>query len=221
MPLDLLADTFIVLVAPLLNLLLQNSQQPLLLFAEGLGPLRLLFELMLLVTQALVLLGDPLDSPTLDETEVEALRLGGLLRRWWRVGGVVDHKFRILRHGILDEAVVLNQEELILSIEGLFELHLHGCLAGDFGIFGARLAARGPGIQHLQAALQEMAAQLLAVLVHGQVDLVGAPGIGIRQRLPQHPHGNNVSALVHTAPVPSVLLRTLGEGSNAQLRTRQ
>ena len=33
MPLDLLANTFIVLVAPLLNLLLQNSQQPLLLFA--------------------------------------------------------------------------------------------------------------------------------------------------------------------------------------------
>mmetsp|Transcript_69398 Transcript_69398/g.165337 ORF Transcript_69398/g.165337 Transcript_69398/m.165337 type:complete len:410 (+) Transcript_69398:1237-2466(+) len=220
MPLDLLANTFIVLVAPLLNLLLQNSQQPLLLFAKGLRPLCRLFELVLLVAQALVLLGDLPDAPALDEAEVEALRLGGLLRRGRRVGGVVDHQLRILRHGILDEAVVLDQEELVLSIEGLFEIQVHGCFA-DFGIFGTRLATRSAGIQHLQAALQEMAAQLLVVLVHGQVDLVAAPGIGISQRLPQHPHGNNVSALVHAAAVPSVLLRTLREGSNSQLRTGQ
>merc|ERR1719159_2208353 len=83
---DLLADALVILLAPLLHLLVQHRQQPILLPAERLPALRLLLAAQPLVGQTPMFLRDPLDAPSVDEAEVESLRSLCLLRGGRRVG---------------------------------------------------------------------------------------------------------------------------------------
>mmetsp|Transcript_40386 Transcript_40386/g.116653 ORF Transcript_40386/g.116653 Transcript_40386/m.116653 type:complete len:356 (+) Transcript_40386:1927-2994(+) len=167
-----------------------------------------------------MLLSDPLHTPALDEAEVEPLLL--LHRRGrGRVGRVVDDQIRVLLLGLVDEAVVLEQEKPVLLVVGLLDLQVHG-RPGRRRLGWGLVLLRGTLVEHPHEPAELVLLHLRRRRVHRQVDLeplpLRRPGSGLGLRLAEHPHRHAVAHPVHTALVPATLVHFLAVGTDSELR---